>query len=203
MKRRNWLRPIRRRPSGFSDQEFQLRVQKIEDAEADFVTVMNCREHLRCWCHDTWPEDDFTLEQNREDLAGHIEDAAAGFAFGYTVWGENRASVLGSVYLYPAAYFAGRYKLSDEERALMASSEVLVDYWLIPALEARSEFHRAFVGSLQRWLQTEWGFGQTSWATRPGMQARRDLYESLGFGWGRRAEAENTAGWCQTFHLSP
>jgi len=80
--------------------------QTLDHNAADYAAVMSAREHLRAWSASEWPEHSFTLEQNREDLAGHIQDAADAIAFGYTVFDRNRTAVLGSVYLYSIAWFA-------------------------------------------------------------------------------------------------
>lgn len=58
---------------------------------------MASREHLRAWSNRTWPEDDFTLTANAEDLSGHIEDAEQGLAFGYSVLSADRRELYGSL----------------------------------------------------------------------------------------------------------
>lgn len=191
------------RPTTLQGKGFRLRAQCLEDTEADYRTVMANREHLRNWCNDTWPEEDFTVVQNREDLAGHINDAEVGFAYGYTIWKDNKNDVvLGSVYLYPSAYFAERYDLTPDERLRLSAAEVLVDYWLSADLDCDTDFSRMFILTLQDWLLCDWGFMEIAWATRPAMKARRSLYKSLAFEWGRTAEAVNTKGWFQTIHVS-
>jgi hypothetical protein len=190
------------RPLSFLGQGFQLSGQRIEDTDADYRTVMANREHLRDWCNDTWPEDEFTVEQNREDLMGHISEAEEEFAYGYTVWNPDEKEVLGSVYLYPASFFAERYKLSEPDRQRLQAHIVLVDYWLAHQLEKDGEFHRQFILMLKDWLNNEWGFKRAAWATRPAMEERRNLYESVGFRGGQLVESSKTPGWYQAFHLS-
>lgn len=62
-----------------------LRRQRRTDAAADFEAVMASRDALRIWCDGDWPSDDFTLAENEADLLGHIGDAEAGSAYGFTV----------------------------------------------------------------------------------------------------------------------
>ena len=160
------------------------------------------REHLRAWCNDTRPADDFTIDQNRDDLAAHVEEAEEGFAYGYTIWDPSGSLVLGSVYLYPAAFFAGRYKMDEASRARLEFCGVLVDYWLDETLELDSAFSEAFVRELQRWLREAWGFSALAWATRPQMANREQLYQAVGFSRQQTCEAIHTPGWYQTFHIS-
>lgn len=63
------------RPGMLKGGGFNLKRQILEDAEQDYATVMANRVHLRAWCHASWPEDNFTLEQNREDPEDHIAEA--------------------------------------------------------------------------------------------------------------------------------
>jgi hypothetical protein len=56
-------------PAGLSTEQFVLRPITADDAELDHGAVMETREHLRSWEQSTWPEDDFTVEANRKDLA--------------------------------------------------------------------------------------------------------------------------------------
>jgi hypothetical protein len=107
-----------------------------------------------------------------------------------------------SIYLYPSAYFAERYDLTPDERLSLSATEVLVDYWLSADLDGDTDFSRMFIPTLQYWLLCDWGFTKIAWVTRPAMTARRSLYNSLAFEWERTAEAVNTKGWFQTFHIS-
>ena len=174
--------------------------QRLEHNEADYRAVMACREHLRVWSGDDWPEDDFTLEQNHEDLAGHIDDAKQGFAYGYTVFRPD-GSVAGSVYLYPAPFFADRYAFAEADRREVAARQALIDYWLMPTLEDGAE-HAAFLAALRDWLAADWGYATAVWPSRPGMVARRRLYDRFGFRPLPRVTALHTPGWQSDFHLS-
>jgi hypothetical protein len=189
------------RPALLEGEFFNLKRQVPEDAEPDYATVMANRDHLRAWCHDSWPEDNFTLEQNRDDLEGHIEEANEGFAYGYTVWDSQGQKVLGSVYLYPSAYFAGRYKLAEADKERLRSTVILVDYWLDHRLEKDRDFSTHFIRELRAWLRDDWGVPDVSWATRPNMEDRREFYRSLGMTWERMTESVNSPGWFQTFHI--
>jgi hypothetical protein len=72
-------------PAVLRTEEFVLRPIVADDAELDYAAVMETREYLRLWRQTTWPEDDFTVEENRKDLVECEERHLAGRAFTYTV----------------------------------------------------------------------------------------------------------------------
>ncbi len=194
--------PLGTVPAGALLAGLRLERQTLDHTEADYRAVMASREHLRAWSGDPWPEDDFSLEDNRADLAEHIEEAQAGFAYGYTVFApaSEGGEVEGSVYLYPAAYFAGRYRLTPSERAALDIVPVAIDYWLRPARETAAA-HAAFVRALAHWGRTAWGYERAAFMSRPAMGARRALLAQLGAVSAIHAESLHTPGWWQWFQI--
>lgn len=166
-------------PEELRTNDVWLRRQRPEDAEADYEAVMASREALRIWSDSTWPEDDFTLEQNLADLQGHIEDALAGTAYGYTIRDAKGARVLGSLYLEPITPFLESYLHDDAVRAAIDGCDVRVEYWLRGDVPDGVE--RRLVGALRVWLRDVWMFRRPCWGSRKGMVERRALLESLGF----------------------
>jgi hypothetical protein len=165
-------------PEELRTPDLWLRRQRTEDAEADYEAVMASREALRVWSDSTWPEDDFTLDQNLADLQGHIEDALAGRAYGFTIWDRAGRRVLGSVYLEPVAPFLDAYLHDDAVRAAIDGCDVRVEYWL--RTDTPLELERQLVGALRAWLRDVWAFSRPCWGSRRGMTERRTLLESLG-----------------------
>lgn len=90
-------------PAELRAEEFFLRPIVADDAEMDYAAVMETREHLRLWRQSTWPEDDFTVEANREDLIELEQRHAAHRAFTYTVLDSDGTECLGCVYVYPTS----------------------------------------------------------------------------------------------------
>lgn len=155
-----------------------LRRQRAADAAADHEAVMASKEALRVWCDDTWPEDDFTPEQNAEDLAGHLADAEAGTAFGYTVWDPDGTRVLGSLYLEPTAPFLDAYRADDADRAALAACDVRVELWLRADLP--DDVEPRVLAAVRDWLAAAWPFRRPCWGSRRGMDRRRGHLEELG-----------------------
>ena len=65
-------------PTGLETPRFVLRPILATDARLDYDAVMESREYLRKWEQSTWPEDDFTVDANREDLAKLEQRHASG-----------------------------------------------------------------------------------------------------------------------------
>ncbi len=165
-------------PTELRTADVWLRRQRAEDAAADHEAVMASKEALRVWCDGDWPEDGFTLDENVEDLAGHLEDAAAGTAFGYTIWDPAGTRVLGSLYLEPTAPFLDAYVVDDATRAALATCDVRVELWLRADLP--DDVEPRVLASVRGWLQDAWPFQRPAWGSRRGMHARRRHLVALG-----------------------
>ena len=96
-------------PARLQTRAFVLRPLRASDAELDYAAVMESREFLRTWEQSTWPEDDFTVEGNRQDLLKLERRHADGVAFAYTVMNLDETECLGCVYVLPpdAKMFTG------------------------------------------------------------------------------------------------
>jgi hypothetical protein len=167
-------------PSELRTADAWLRRQRAEDAVADHEAVMASKEALRVWCDGTWPEDGFTLEENVEDLAGHIEDAATGTAYGYTIWDPTGERVLGSLYLEPTAPFLDDYVVDEATRAALATCDVRIELWLRADLP--EDVEPRVLAAVRDWLADAWPFRRPGWGSRRGMHGRRAHLEALGFG---------------------
>ena len=90
-------------PAELRTTDFVLRPIVADDAEMDHAAVMETREHLRLWEQSTWPEDDFTVQANREDLVDLEQHHAEHRAFTYTVLDPHGTECLGCVYVFPTS----------------------------------------------------------------------------------------------------
>ncbi|MET3565043.1 hypothetical protein ABIC47_000514 [Leifsonia sp. 563] len=88
-------------PAGLENAEFVLRPIAAADAEKDHAAVMESRAYLRLWEQSAWPEDDFTVDADRDDLAGLAARHADGRAFTFTVLSADGEQCLGCVYIFP------------------------------------------------------------------------------------------------------
>lgn len=71
-------------PDSLVTEEVLLRPIRTTDAELDYEAVMASSGFLRTWEQTGWPKDGFTVQENREDVAGlvarHDERAALTFS---------------------------------------------------------------------------------------------------------------------------
>src|SRR3984957_7222346 len=86
-------------PAELRTAEFALRPIVADDAELDYAAVLETREYLRLWRQSTWPEDDFTVAENRKDLVECEERHLAGRASTHTVLSAERTECLVCVYV--------------------------------------------------------------------------------------------------------
>src|SRR5262249_33102868 len=127
-----------------------LRPLRVTDAERDYAAVMASAEQLRAWSQASWPEDDFTLEQNREDLRRHEREHGERVAFTFTVLDPTGAECLGGVYFQPLRPEAA----SLGERSRHVAS---VSFW-VRTEEVALDLDRHLLETLRAWLAESWRF---------------------------------------------
>lgn len=143
-------------PEGLATGDFLLRPIGAGDAELDYAAVMESREYLRGWEQTGWPEDDFTVAANREDLVKLQRRHANREAFTYTVMNLAETQCLGCVYLMPtnARMFAAARITPVGDRRWEAY-EAAVYFWVRRShLETATD--RALLDVLRAWLSDDW-----------------------------------------------
>lgn len=145
-------------PAGAQTREFVLRPLLASDAELDYEAVMESREFLRKWEQSTWPEDDFTVEANREDLMKAERRHANGDAFTYTVMNLDQTECLGCVYVLPpdAKMFTGA-QVTALGADQWSDCDATVFFWVRKS-RLPDGLDRALLDSLVRWFEQEWSF---------------------------------------------
>jgi hypothetical protein len=158
-------------PAELRTAEFVLRPIVADDAELDYAAVMAAREHLRLWRQSTWPEDDFTVAENRKDLVECEERHLARRAFTYTVLDPGGAECLGCVYVFPTtAKFLARAAVTPVGDDEWADVEAVVFFW------ARlSRMEEPLLAALRTWFTGEWKLTRTVYATSEPCTAQVDL----------------------------
>lgn len=144
-------------PDSLRTDEFLLRPIRAFDAELDYDAVMESREFLRLWEQSTWPEDDFTVEANRADLAKLERRHAEGESFTYTVLNPDETQCLGSVYIFPtSAPMYSRPEISATDGESWAAHEAAVYFWVRKSRLADG-LDRRLLEALGPWLAHDWG----------------------------------------------
>lgn len=116
--------------------------------EIDYEAIMGSRERLRRelqWGNPesgrVWPPDDFTLEENREDLARHLGEFERREAFAYTVLDPARERCVGCIYIEPEG----------------SPVETRLAFWVIDA-ELEHGLERHLLETVLGWIETSWPF---------------------------------------------
>lgn len=164
-------------PAELRTEEFTLRPIVTDDTELDYAAVMETREPLRLWRQSTWPEDDFTVEANREDLIELEERHAAYRAFTYTVLDPAGTRCLGCVYIYPtSAMFLARstvVPVGDDE---WTDVDAVVFFWVrLSQMEVGVD--ERLLAALRAWFKDEWKLEKTVYVTSEPFTQQVDLLD--------------------------
>ena len=152
-------------PSGLRTDEFVLRPIRADDAPADHAALMETREELRLWEQSTWPADDFSVEANREDLAGLERRHGEHRAFTYTVVDPAGAECLGCVYVFPTtATFLARSSVTPTGTDEWSAVDAVVYFWVRRSRMATGMDGR-LLAALRAWFADDWGVARTVFVT--------------------------------------
>lgn len=143
-------------PEGLVTDDFVLRPIRAADAEADYAAVMESREYLRAWEQSSWPEDDFTVAANREDLEKLERRHAERLAFTYTVTDPVGTACLGCVYLMSSgARMFTEARITSVGGSRWEEYEAAVYFWVRKSRPATMT-DRALLDALRAWLARDW-----------------------------------------------
>lgn len=169
-----------RAPAELRTDEFLLRPIRASDAELDYEAVMESKEFLRGWEQTGWPDDDFTVDANREDLIRLERRHADGESFTYTVMGSAEASCLGCVYVFPtSARLFTKAGITAADDARWSDYELVVYFW-VRGSRLRDELDRRLLGALDHWLRQEWRVEHYLVVTSERFEQQVALIESTG-----------------------
>jgi hypothetical protein len=158
-------------------EEFVLRPIGADDAELDHAAVVETREHLRSWQQSEWPEDDFTVEANRQDLLDlerrHVERRA----FTYTVLSPDAARCLGCVYVFPTtATFLARSTVTPVGNDRWADVDAVVFFW-VRLSEMETGLDERLLAALRAWFDREWQLRTVVYVTNEQFGRQVELLE--------------------------
>ena len=163
-------------PQELKTQDFCLFPTNQDFYLSDYEAVIHSRALLRDWSQSMWPEDDFTPEQNKEDLGHHVQDNIDHTAYGYMIYSLDKKTCFGSVYVNPLSPIPENYHTTKEEDALLRSHQARIDYWVIdnPALE------EIITKELRIWFKKTWKIN-VYFSARVQTKSRLAIYKKLGY----------------------
>ena len=167
-------------PERLETENFFLRPILASDDRLDYDAVMESKEFLRLWEQTTWPEDDFTVEANREDLDMLERRHAENGAFTYTVLTDDETECLGCVYIIAtnARMFANATVTPVGDRS-WDDYEATVYFW-VRRSRLESGLDRTLLESLRRWFEAEWGFRGVLFVTSELFTQQVEMIEAAG-----------------------
>ena len=125
--------------------------------ELDYAALMQSKTQLRLWSGTTWPEDTFTLADNRADLEWHADEHARRIAFTYTVLSPDRQRCLGCVYIKPLATIMPHIAQATDSATRLWITTPLLDHGRDQDL----------LRALLDWFRSDaWQFNRTFFTTR-------------------------------------
>lgn len=167
-------------PSVLRTDEFLLRPIRASDAELDYEAVMESRDFLRTWEQSSWPEDDFTVEANREDMVKLERRHTDGESFTYTVMNPPETQCLGCVYFFPTdARMFSRAQVSAIDDARWSDYEAVVYFWIRKSRLADG-LDRRLLEALGPWLEPHLSVERLLVVTNEQFEQQVSMIESAG-----------------------
>lgn len=167
-------------PDRLVTEEFVLHPISASDVEGDYEAVMESREFLRPWEQTGWPADDFTLEDDLQDVVMLEDRHRAQQALTYTLSTPDGGVCLGCVYLMPPD--ARHYREADIIAVGDARWEdygALVSFW-VRTSRLDSGLDARLLGALRRWLAEDGDLGGLLFVTNEQVAQQVRLMESSG-----------------------
>lgn len=166
-------------PPGFRTDDLVLRPLTLADAEKEFSAMLDSINNLLRWSGGMLIHDDYTLEDEREDVEIQVQDHENRDSFTYTLLTPDESYCLGAVYLNP---LSSLLQFSDAPDALintMAATDATVRFWVRePSIEQGLDEH--LLGLLRDWLAQEWPFTRVLFSTNDQDTRQVSLFEALG-----------------------
>jgi hypothetical protein len=152
-------------PVGLRTDEFVLRPIVADDAEHDYAALMETRELLRLWEQSTWPTEDFTVDDNRQDLVGLEQRHDEHRAFTYTVVNPDDTEALGCVYVFPtSATFLTKATVTALGDDQWVDVDAVVYFWARLS-RMKTGMDERLLTALRGWFRDEWKTRRTVFVT--------------------------------------
>jgi RimJ/RimL family protein N-acetyltransferase len=167
-------------PRRLETHEFILRPIVAADVELDYAAVMESKEYLRPWEQTGWPADDFTLEDDLEDVAMLEERHNARHAFTWTLMSPDESECLGCVYLMPPDARSYRESRIDPiGDARWGDYGGLVNFW-VRTSRLGSGIDSKLLRAIRQWFAEHHELGRLLYVTNEEVTQQVELFESAG-----------------------
>ena len=155
-------------PSEYRTEEYVFRPLTTKDVELDYEAVMESKEILRKISGSTWPSDNFTLNENYDDLERHERDHLDRKEFTFTIMNRDETICLGCVYFRPL-----RFHLAT------ADYQTSVRFW-VRSSRIQDNLDSRVLDSIIHWLKSEWKFDKIIFETGINEERQPNLFRKFG-----------------------
>jgi hypothetical protein len=164
-------------PDGIVTNEFLIRPLLATDVELDFAAVMESKEFLRKWEQSSWPEDDFTLADNLEDLERHEREHINRESFTFTVMNPTETECLGCIYIFPrTARWLSQAETTPIGKSDWANYEAVILFWIRQS-RLTEGVDRKLLDVLRPWFEQRWTFDGHLFLTNEQFEQQVALFE--------------------------
>lgn len=166
---------------GFAGDGFIVRPLVPSDVVLDHEAVMSSREFLYHWEQDPpYPPEDFSVEDNLEDLQQMDSEHRNRTRYTYTVMNADETQVLGCIYLLPNDDRMYRTaKVAARDGTDLSSVDATVAFW-IRVWTWESGFERVLLDAVLGWLRDDWSLERPVIMTNESLDHQIATIESLG-----------------------
>ena len=166
---------------GFEGDGFIVRRLLISDVVLDHAAVMSSREFLYHWEQEPpWPAEDFSVEDNLEDLVKMDNEHQAGTRYTYTVLNSDETQVLGCVYLIPSN--DRMFKTADMtsiDGTDFSDVDATISFWVVTS-SWEDGFERMLLEGVLGWVRDDWDIERPVVLTNEKLDHQIATIESVG-----------------------
>ena len=156
-------------PEGLLTETFLIRPLSATDVELDYAAVMESKSFLRKWDQSTWPEDEFTLADNLEDLERHEREYINRQSFTFTVMNTAETDCL--------ARWLSQAQTTPIGQTKWTEYEAIILFWIRQS-QLATGLDRLLLDLLRPWFAQEWTFDGHLFFTNEQFEQQTAMFEA-------------------------
>ncbi|MGI9612060.1 MAG: GNAT family N-acetyltransferase [Acidimicrobiales bacterium] len=166
---------------GFVGDGFIVRRLVPSDNELDHAAVMSSREFLYHWEQEPpYPPEDFSADDNLEDLEQMDAAHRDGIRYTYTVMNADETQCLGCLYLLPNDdRMYGTAEVTSHDGTDFSSIDATLAFW-VRVSTWEDGFERTLLEAVLEWFRNEWSLERPVVLTNEHLDHQIASIESLG-----------------------
>jgi hypothetical protein len=164
-------------PPSHKTEQFVFYPLTVEHTQLDYDALMASKAMLRDWSGSTWPSDNFTLDENRDDLQGHADEFEMGEGYAYTIMNADETRVEGCFYSNSFLGIIERFGVESNLDEQVKFDDVLVRFWI---RAERLDEEAELLDTIINWLKSDWEFSTIYFATNTKNTRQAELFEAVG-----------------------